>query len=72
MMGIAPVPPSAPMFVIVNVPPRRSSSVALPSRTRRARSPSSRATASSGFLSTSRMTGTMSPRSVATAMPRWW
>ena len=34
----------------------------------RARGP----TSSSGFLSTSRMTGTIRPRSVATATPRWW
>ena len=41
MMGIAPVPPRAPMLVMVKVPPRRSSSVALPSRTRWARAASS-------------------------------
>src|ERR1044071_2228068 len=66
MIGMAPVPPRAPMLVTVNVPPRRSSSVALPSRTRWARVPSSRWTSSSGFLSTSRITRTISPRSAAT------
>src|SRR6266545_4170275 len=71
MIGIAPVPPSAPMLVIVNVPPRRSSSVALPSRTRWASPASSRCSSTSGFRSTSRITGTIRPRSVATATPRW-
>src|SRR6266480_3791781 len=65
-----PCPAERADVVIVKVPPRRSSSVALPSRTRWARAASSRWSSSSGLPSTSRITGTIRPRSVATATPR--
>ena len=69
MIGVETSEPNTPPFVIVNVPPVRSSIVSLPSRARFATSTMSRAISSMPFRSASLMFGTTSPASDATAMP---
>ena len=68
---IAPkcVTPNMPRLDTVNVPPSISGCLSVPARARSARSRASTATWRSVFVSTPRMTGTISPSSRATAMP---
>ena len=62
--------PLRPGFETVNEPPESSSAVTLPARARAARSSMARARPSTLFSFALRMTGTRSPFSVSTAMPR--
>ncbi len=63
--------PNTPTFVIVIVPPRRSAGVAWPARAVSVSSASARARPGSDSAWASLMFGTISPRSVAAAMPRF-
>ena len=71
MMGVESSDPNTPPFVIVNVPPVRSSITSLPSRAFFASSTMSRPTCTRPLRSASLMLGTTSPASEATAMPRF-
>jgi len=70
MIGVSNSAPRLPVLVSVNVPPARSSGLTCPALVRAARSAILRASPpmfrSPAFL----ITGTISPRSVSTAMPR--
>ncbi|GBD17243.1 hypothetical protein HRbin26_02162 [bacterium HR26] len=70
MIGNEKSEPIGPMLVTENVLPVTSSSFSLPARARSARSSISAASSSTLLRSTSLTTGTISPCSVATAMPR--
>ena len=70
-IGVNAVPPMPPSDEIVNVPPRISSPLSLPSRARPDSSVSSEAISISPFWSTSRITGTTRPPGVSAAKPRW-
>ena len=70
MIAIAETPPTDPGLEIVNVPARRCSGVSLRERPRAARSAIFSPIAGVVSFSARRMTGTISPCSVSTAMPR--
>ena len=70
-MGRPPSTPKTPMLVIVKLPRARSAGGVLPERARATRVPNAWASSSSDSRSASLMLGTMSPRGVAAAMPRF-
>ncbi len=68
-IGVKYVPPIPPRLLIVNEPPCISDGWSLPALVFSAIAASSTESSTMLFLSTSRMTGTISPRSVSTATP---
>ena len=62
--------PNTPTLVIVIVPPDMSAGVVRPARAVSVSSPIAAASSRSDSVSASLMFGTISPRSVAAAMPR--
>ena len=70
MIGVSNSAPRLPVLVSVNVPPARSSGLTLFVRVRAARSAILRARPRDPQVTGVRITGTSSPRSVSTAMPR--
>ena len=69
MIGVETSEPNTPPFVIVNVPPVRSSIASLPSRARFASATMSLEISIMPLRSASLMFGTTRPASDATAMP---
>ncbi len=70
-MGVPVSIPNTPMLVIVMVPPAMSAGCVFPSRAVRVSCSSAVASSSSDMLCASLTFGTMSPRGVAAAMPRF-
>ena len=71
MIGVAKTPPKWPKLVMVNELPFSSLRPMVRSRAFLPRSRISVASSRMLFLSTSLMTGTISPSGVSTAMPKW-
>ena len=71
MIGVACIPPKLPTLLTVNVPPVSSSRVIERSRARLATSPTASPSWAIESVSALRITGTISPCSVSTAMPRF-
>jgi hypothetical protein len=75
MIGVPNSPPNTPKLVSVNVDPDASSGFSFLARARSARSAMARASSTKLSVSACFTTGTISPHSRATAMPRmmfWW
>ena len=70
-IGVPASTPNTPTLVIVIVPSARSAGVAWPARAVSVSACRPRASSGSGSAPASLMFGTMSPRSAATAMPRF-
>ena len=70
MIGVSNSAPRLPVLVSVNVPPDSSSGLTCPARVRAARSAIFLASPAMLRSPALRMTGTIRPRSVSTAMPR--
>ena len=71
MTGVVTMPPRAPRLVIVIVDPESSSSVTFAVRAASERRATSAADDHRSRASASLTTGTIRPRDVCTAMPRW-
>ena len=70
-IGVPASMPKTPMFVIEIVPPESASGLVLPARAVSVSSVSAAASSRRDIRSASLMFGTISPRGVAAAMPRF-